>query len=163
MGLSRPSPLLLFATVLALITLPVLYTHRDHPALSFNLFTPKIPSHIPPPSGGIPGLPYTLEARISNLLGRPALDQWEAELPNRHACPMYTYNRNAYFFHDDKPGQWERIGRMEIRRYRSKMVDYLRGVEREGGRLVWEPDMERDVPKDQRRGLIYTGGEGVSS
>ena len=76
---------------------------------------------------------------------------------------MYTYARNTYFFHDgDKPQQWEKIGPTEIRRYRQKMVEYLRSVEREGGKLVWEKGMDDAVPKESRRGLIYTGGEGVS-
>jgi alpha 1,2-mannosyltransferase len=42
------------------------------------------------------------------------------------------------------------------------MVDYLRGVEREGGKLVWDKSMEKDTPKDMRRGIVLTGNEGVS-
>jgi alpha 1,2-mannosyltransferase len=121
--------------------------------------------HVPVANGGIPeniDVPLTLEARLSYLLSRPALWQWEAELPSRHKCPFYTYNRNVYFFHDGKPEQWERVSPTDIRRYRSKMVDYLRGVEREGGKLVWDPSMEAGVPKDQRKGIIYAAGEGVS-
>lgn len=120
--------------------------------------------HIPQASGGLAehlNIPLTLEARLSYLLSRPALHQWEAELPSRHGCPFYTYSRNTYFFHDGKPEQWEQISPTDIRRYRSKMVDHLRSVEREGGKLVWDPSMEKDTPKDMRRGIILTGNEGV--
>lgn len=105
----------------------------------------------------------TLEARLNYLLSRPALWQWEAELPSRHGCPFYTYNRNTYFFHDGKPEQWEAVSPTDIKRYRTKIVDYFRQVEREGGKLIWEPEMELGVPLDQRRGLIYTAGDGVST
>jgi alpha 1,2-mannosyltransferase len=121
-------------------------------------------SHIPPPTGGVPShlrIPLTLEARLSYLLSRPALWQYEAELPSRHKCPFYTYNRNVYFFHEGKQEQWERITPSDIRRYRSKIVDYLRGVERDGGKLVWDKSMEEGVPKEMRRGIIYAAGEGV--
>lgn len=76
---------------------------------------------------------------------------------------MFTYSRNTYFFHnEEKGGQWESVGPTEIRKYRSKMVDYLRDVERSGGKLVWEKGMDDHVPVDKRRGLILTGGQGVS-
>lgn len=112
-------------------------------------------------AGGHASLPLTLPARLANLLARPALEQWEQEVLNRHACPFYTFSRNTYFFHDGKPEQWEKLGRDEVRKYRSKMVDSLRDIEREGTPLVWEPEMlgEGGVVK---RGLIFTGGGGVS-
>lgn len=127
--------------------------------------SPSARPHIPPPSGRLPdslGIPLTLEARLKYLLSRPALHQWEAELPNRYACPFYTYNRNTYFFHQEKINQWEGIGPDDIKRYRSNIVEYFRKVEREGGKLLWEDEMEANVPKNERRGLIYTVGDGVS-
>lgn len=164
---SRSTVLFFILGFLIVTTLPLAYVHRENPAISpaiaFLTGSSHPPPWIPTPSGGVPGLPFTLEARLTDLLARPALAQWEAELPSRHACPMYTYARNTYFFHDgDKPQQWEKIGPTEIRRYRQKMVEYLRSVEREGGKLVWEKGMDDVVPKESRRGLIYTGGEGVS-
>ena len=154
-----------------LVSVPLL-THQSVSPSSIqsyfnsNLVTTDISlQHIPLASGGLDdnlNIPLTLEARLSYLLSRPALAQWEAELPNRHACPFYTFSRNTYFFHDGKPEQWEQIGPAEIRRYRSKMVDYLRGVEREGGKLVWDKSLEKDTPKEMRRGIILTGNEGVS-
>jgi alpha 1,2-mannosyltransferase len=69
----------------------------------------------------------------------------------------------VYFFHEGKQEQWERITPSDIRRYRSKIVDYLRGVERDGGKLVWDKSMEDGVPKEMRRGIIYAAGEGVST
>jgi alpha 1,2-mannosyltransferase len=154
-----------------LISVPLVTQKSVSPAaiqsyFNSNLITTDMSlQHIPLASGGLDdnlNIPLTLEARLSYLLSRPALAQWEAELPNRHACPFYTFSRNTYFFHDGKPEQWEQIGPDEIRRYRSKMVDYLRGVEREGGKLVWDKSLEKDTPKDMRRGIILTGNEGVS-
>ncbi|ORY29660.1 mannosyltransferase putative-domain-containing protein [Naematelia encephala] len=162
----RPSKVILFVTVIAIIALPLLFRHRDDIPVYFGskyVHTDLTMQHIPEASGGLPedlAVPLTLEARLSYLLSRPALMQWEAELPSRHACPFYTFSRNTYFFHDGKPEQWERVGPSDIRRYRSKIVDYLRGVEREGGRLVWDPSMEADVPRELRRGIIFTGAEG---
>jgi alpha 1,2-mannosyltransferase len=151
-----------------LISIPLL-THQSPQIKSyFNsdyVTTDMSLQHIPIASGGLDdhlNIPLTLEARLSYLLSRPALHQWEAELPSRHGCPFYTFSRNTYFFHDGKPEQWEQIGPTEIRRYRSKMVDYLRGVEREGGKLVWDKSMEKDTPVNMRRGIILTGNEGVS-
>ena len=165
----RPSQVLLLLSLGALITLPFLFTHHSSSSLipSFLSFRTADSStqHIPAATGGLPdhlSIPITLEARLSHLLSRPALEQWEAELGSRHSCPFYTYSRNTYFFHDGKPEQWERIGSTDVRRYRSKMVDYLRGVERAGGKLVWEPSMEAHVSLQDRRGLIFTGDEGVS-
>ena len=159
----RMTHLFLLLSLCGLATLPFLYSGKSHIS---SLFASDISvQHVPSASGGLPdhlNVPLTLEARLSYLLGRPALHQWEAELGSRHACPFYTYSRNTYFFHDGKPEQWERIGPIEIRRYRSKMVDYLRGVEREGGKLVWDQSMEVDVPVEDRRGIILTGNEGVS-
>jgi alpha 1,2-mannosyltransferase len=151
-----------------LISIP-LFTHQSPASIqsyfNSNLVTTDLSlQHIPLASGGLDdnlNIPLTLEARLSYLLSRPALYQWEAELPNRHACPFYTFSRNTYFFHDGKPEQWEQIGPTEIRRYRSKMVDYLRGVEREGGKLVWDKSLEKDTPVNMRRGIILTGNEGV--
>lgn len=111
-------------------------------------------------AGGHPTLPLTLPARLASLLARPALDQWEQELLNRHECPFYTYGRNTYFFHNGKPEQWQNLGRDDVRMYRSRMVDALRDLEREGRQLVWEPEMLG--PEGAKRGLIFTGGGGVS-
>jgi alpha 1,2-mannosyltransferase len=120
--------------------------------------------HIMKPSGALPdhlGIPLTLEARLSHLLARPALDQWEQELLNRQSCPFYTYSRNTYFFHDGKPEQWEKITKDDVKKYRAKMVEYLRNVEREGGKLVWDKSMEEGIPKEERKGIILTSNEGV--
>ncbi|KAK1927346.1 mannosyltransferase putative-domain-containing protein [Papiliotrema laurentii] len=163
----RPSkvfriPLFFALGLLLSLSLSALYAHHARPDLlpSFLVFS-STPSHIPRPSGGIHDLPLTLEVRLSWLLSRPALAQWEAELPSRHACPMFTYSRNTYFFHNgDVTDHWAAIGPTEIRKYRSKMVEYLRNVERQGGKLVWEKGMDDHVPKHLRRGLILTGGQG---
>lgn len=37
----------------------------------------------------------SLDARLKELLERPALDQWEFETLCRHGCPFYTYSRNS--------------------------------------------------------------------
>lgn len=162
--MGRPNALLILFGVLFALSLPALWAHHTNPELIPSFFTAStIPTHIPQPSGGIHDVPLTLEARLSWLLSRPALAQWEAELPSRHACPMFTYSRNTYFFHNgDITNHWESIGPTEIRKYRSKMVEYLRDVEREGGKLVWEKGMDDHVPENLRRGLILTGGQGVS-
>jgi hypothetical protein len=116
-----------------------------------------------PPSSSL-DLPLTLEARLSYLLSRPVLEQWEAELSNRYNCPFYTYSRNTYFFHHQgNEEKWRGVGKDEIRKYRNKMVEYLRGVERAGGSVVWDESLEKDTPVDQRRGIIMTGGDVVSS
>jgi alpha 1,2-mannosyltransferase len=158
----RPStPLLAAILFLLAVTLPAAYTHHRDPTIIPSFFTTTtLPPWIPAASGGIRGVPLTLEDRLSYLLSRPALAQWEAELPSRHACPFYTYSRNTYFFHgEDKQQFWEATGPDQIREYRSKMVEYLRNVERKGGKLVWEKGMDGGKPK---RGLIMTGGQGVS-
>jgi hypothetical protein len=128
--------------------------------------SPELSSHIAPPSGGIPDeedVPLTLEARLKYLLERPALEQFEAELPNRHACPMFTYARNTYFFHEGKDEHWKAITANDVRQYRRRMVDYFRDLDDDGKtKLVWDKSMEANTPADQRRGIIYTGGEGVS-
>lgn len=161
--LARYSPLFFVLGFLAVLAVPALYTHHRNPDLLPSFFTASVPAHIVTPSGGNLELAYTLEARLSDLLARPALAQWEAELPSRHACPMFTYSRNTYFFHtDDKIQLWGSIGPTDVRRYRSKMVEYLRKVERSGKKLVWEKSMEDGVPKELRRGLIMSGGEKVS-
>lgn len=178
----RPSPMSRFSSfrlravhvflllAVGLITVPLIYSHDDPRIKSYfspnqYITTDLSTQHIPIASGGLAenlNIPLTLEARLSYLLSRPALHQWEAELPSRHGCPFYTYSRNTYFFHDGKPEQWEQITPTDIRRYRSKMVDYLRGVEREGGKLIWDESMQKDTPNDMRRGIILTGNEGVS-
>jgi len=162
----RSSQILILLSLGAVITLPFLFASRTTLLPSF-LTSANDPStqHIPAATGGLADelkIPLTLEARLSHLLSRPALHQWEAELGSRHGCPFYTYARNTYFFHDGKPEQWEKIGPTDVRRYRSKMVDYLRRVEREGGKLVWEPSMEAHVSTKDRRGIILTGDVGVS-
>lgn len=169
----RPIPLVLSFMILAILAGSFIHpTPRSYIAdyiptySSYQSSSKELISNVLPPSGGIPdsaGIPLTLEARLHHLLSRPALWQWEAELPSRHACPFYTFNRNTYFFHDGKPEQWEQITPTDVKRYRTKLVDYLKGVEREGGKLVWEEGMDAAVPVDQRRGLIYTAGDGVSA
>nr|XP_031863937.1 uncharacterized protein CI109_000581 [Kwoniella shandongensis]KAA5531009.1 hypothetical protein CI109_000581 [Kwoniella shandongensis] len=162
----RPVQAFLILSIIAIITLPFLHQNRETVSsyLSSKYVVTDVSSqHIPQASGGLPGhlnIPLTLEARLSYLLSKPALEQWEAELPNRHGCPMFTFNRNEYFAHNGKEDQWRNVGTTDIRRYRSKMVDYLRGVEREGGKLVWDKSMEAHVPVSERRGIIFTGGEG---
>lgn len=37
----------------------------------------------------------SLDARLRDLLDRPALDQWQYETLCRHGCPFYTYSRNS--------------------------------------------------------------------
>lgn len=37
----------------------------------------------------------SLDARLKDLLDRPALDQWQYEALCRHGCPFYTYSRNS--------------------------------------------------------------------
>ncbi|WVQ79578.1 hypothetical protein IAT38_001678 [Cryptococcus sp. DSM 104549] len=162
----RPVHALLALAALLLVALPLGHYHRDTVTDYFAadyVSTDLSTQHIPAASGGLDsasGIPLTLEARVQYLLSRPALAQWEAELPNRHGCPFYTYARNTYFFHDGKPEQWEQIGPTEIRKYRNKIVEYFRGVEREGGKLVWDKEMEKGVAPADRRGIIFTGGEG---
>ncbi|KAK6910896.1 hypothetical protein I203_104931 [Kwoniella mangroviensis CBS 8507] len=162
----RPIQGFLIISILAICVLPFLHYKREEVKGYFQSNYLKIDlsqQHIPVASGGISdhlNIPLTLEARLHHLLSKPALYQWEAELPNRHACPFYTFSRNTYFFHDGKPEQWEKIDPTEIRRYRSKIVDYLRTVEREGGQLVWDKQMEKDVLPEDRKGIILTGGEG---
>lgn len=130
-------------------------------AMGGNTFAhPSLHTHIAPPSGGISdseGLPLTLEARLKHFLSLPALDQWEAELSNRYACPMFTYSRNTYFFHDGKDEGWKKITKDDVRRYRQKMVDYFRELDREGTKLVWDRSMEAKTRRGERRGIIYTG------
>ncbi|ODO11043.1 hypothetical protein I350_01645 [Cryptococcus amylolentus CBS 6273] len=159
---ARNAQVALFAVVLLLVTLPFAHYNRekvqDHWAADY-ITTDASTQHVPVASGGLANIPLTLEARIQYLLTRPALAQWEAELPSRHGCPFYTYSRNTYFFHDGKPEQWEQIGPNDIVRYRAKIVDYFREVEREGGRLIWDQSMEAEA-KEDRRGIIFTGGEG---
>ena len=75
---------------------------------------------------------------------------------------MYTYSRNTYFFHDGKDQRWAEVNKHDIHEYRARMVEYLRDIERDGAKLVWEEGMDSHVPVDMRRGLIMTGGDGVS-
>lgn len=170
----KPLQLLLLAGVALIIGIPLLAGQERRAAVSDYMgsrigtgyrHSESLSSHIPPPSGGIPDdedVPMTLEARLKHLLQRTALEQYEAELPNRHGCPFYTYARNTYFFHEGKDERWHKVSRDDIRRYRQKIVDYFRALDREAIPIVWDKSMEADVPVDQRRGLIYTGGEGVS-
>ncbi|WWC63550.1 uncharacterized protein I303_106154 [Kwoniella dejecticola CBS 10117] len=164
----RPIQAFIILSILLVVSLPLLHYRREEVKGYFQsnyIKTDISQKHIPPPSGGLSEhlkIPLTLEARLNHLLAKPALWQWEMELQNRHQCPFYTFSRNTYFFHDGKPEQWEKVSPTEIRRYRSKMIDYLRTVEREGGKLVWDDSMERDIPLEDRRGIILTGGEGKS-
>jgi hypothetical protein len=68
-----------------------------------------------------------------------------------------TY-RMTYFFHEGKEEQWKSLGPDDIRRYRNKMISHLKEVEESGESLVWTPN---DVG-GRGRGIILTGGEGVS-
>ena len=71
---------------------------------------------------------------------------------------MYTYSRMTYFFNQGKEEEWKSIGHADIRKYRNKMIAYLKDVEEAGGSLVWTPG---DVG-GSGRGIVMTGGEGVS-
>lgn len=167
----KPLQLLILLGIVAIIGLPLI-AGSDRRALvtawamGGNRFTPDdLKYHIAPPSGGIPdeeGVPLNLEARLKHLLSRPALDQWEAELSNRYNCPFFTYARNTYFFHeqDNKDEKWKALTKDEVKTYRRKMVEYLRQLDRDGKKLVWDKSMEANTPVNQRRGIIYTGGEG---
>lgn len=148
------------------------WSEYDSSQSSSSSFKYKFPHNspnrpfIPPPTGGLDPsvIPLTLETRLQYLLARPELNQWEVEYSNRYKCPFYTYNRNTYFFHVDgnKPEQWEALNSGDVARYRHTLVDYLRKVEKQGEKLVWEDGMDSHVPKNERRGLIFTAGDGVS-
>ncbi|KAJ9126143.1 hypothetical protein QFC24_002416 [Naganishia onofrii] len=102
----------------------------------------------------------SLDARLRELLDRPALEQWEFEPLCRRGCPFYTYSRNTYFYHDGKDSEWQAIGREDIRRYRNSMVSHLKDVEASGDHLVWTQDYLKDHGGSVKRGIILTGGEG---
>ncbi|CAK9781972.1 hypothetical protein CC85DRAFT_313059 [Cutaneotrichosporon oleaginosum] len=166
----RPLHLILMAGIALIIGLPLLAgsERRDNlrayiakTALGGStLVHPSMATHVAPPSGGIPdadGVPLTLEARLINLVNRPALDHWEAELPNRYACPMFTFARVTYFFHEGKDPYWHGITKDQVRSYRQKMVDYFRELDRKNVPLVWDRSMENSTPRNMRRGIIYTG------
>ncbi|KAJ9118619.1 hypothetical protein QFC22_003839 [Naganishia vaughanmartiniae] len=91
----------------------------------------------------------SLDARLRELLDRPALEQWEFE-------PLCR----PYFYHDGKDSEWQAIGREDIRRYRNSMVSHLKDVEASGDHLVWTQDYLRDHGGSVKRGIILTGGEG---
>lgn len=167
----KPLQILILLGVVCIIGLPLLAGSERRAqvtawAMGGNHFTPDdLKYHIAPASGGIPDeehIPLTLEARLKHLLSRPALDQWEAELPNRYNCPFFTYARNTYFFHeqDGKAEKWMALTKDDVKQYRRKMVEYLRQLDRDGKKLVWDKSMEAGTPVEQRRGIIYTGGEG---
>ncbi|GMK55928.1 hypothetical protein CspeluHIS016_0209840 [Cutaneotrichosporon spelunceum] len=166
----RPFQLAIFTIVALLIGLPLLAgTERRAQVRQYiattalggsSLVHPSLANHIAPPSGGIPdsdGIPLTLEARLSDLLKRPALDQYEAELQNRYSCPMFTFARNTYFFHEGKDQGWHSISKADVTRYRQKMVDYFRDLDRRNVPLVWDRSMAKGTPGSKRRGIIYTG------
>jgi hypothetical protein len=67
-------------------------------------------------------------------------------------------HRMTYFFHEGKEEQWKSIGRDDIRKYRNKMISHLKEVEESGEPLVWTPALGGPY----KRGIILTGGEGVS-
>lgn len=163
----RPLPVILGVLGLLLLAGPILHpTPRAaiHTYLHSHNAPPPYDGAQPPTGGLDPAVvPMTLEARLSYLMDRPALDHNMAELPSRYGCPSLTYNRDWYFFHNEKKGQWEHLTGGDVLRYRNKLVEYLRTVEREGGKLVWEDGMDSHVPSSQRRGLIFTAGDGVSS
>lgn len=120
-----------------------------------------------PTSGGGGGGGYAglkgLDDRLRDLMERPALDQWEMEPTNRHSCPMYTYSRNTYFYHEGKGDQWSGIKRNDVRRYRNAIVSYLKEIEASGEHLVWSQSYIEDKSEGEvRRGIILTGGEGSS-
>jgi hypothetical protein len=153
----RPLTYIILGVVSLLIFTPYLLpssTSSYLPSLTSSLLS------LNPASPGNADLPLTLEARLSDLLSRPVLDHWEAELTNRYHCPFYTYTRNTYFFHHQgNEEKWRALDKAEIRKYRNKIVEYLRGVESSGGHVVWEESMERDVPINMRKGIIMTGGD----
>lgn len=64
----------------------------------------------------------------------------------------------TYFFHEGKEETWKSIGREDIRMYRNKMISHLKEVEESGESLVWTPELGGPL----KRGIILTGGEGVS-
>ena len=68
----------------------------------------------------------------------------------------------AYFYHDGKESQWEAIKKDDVRRYRNAMISHLKDVEASGDHLVWTPDYLKDRGGSVKRGIILTGGEGVS-
>jgi hypothetical protein len=70
---------------------------------------------------------------------------------------MFTYARTTYFFHEGKDGYWHGITKDDVRRYRQKMVDYFRELDRKNVPLVWDRSMEKGTPRGMRRGIIYTG------
>lgn len=170
----RPLPVLFAILGLLLVAGPILHPTPRSAIHSYISSTSSSFRHgsssgylggVQPATGGLdPAIvPMTLEARLSYLLSRPALDHPMAELTSRYQCPFQTYNRDWYFFHNGKVEQWTALTGGDVMRYRNKMVEYLRTVEREGGKLVWEDGMDSHVPVDQRRGLIFTAGDGVSS
>lgn len=57
---------------------------------------------------------------------------------------------------------WKQVGPSEIRKYRSKMVEHMRKVERAGHTLVWNESVEENVPGWQRRGIILVANDRVS-
>jgi hypothetical protein len=69
---------------------------------------------------------------------------------------------SAYFYHGGKESQWEAIKKDDVRRYRNAMVSHLKDVEASGDHLVWTPDYLKDHGGSVKRGIILTGGEGVS-
>lgn len=170
---AKPMQVFLLAAVALIIGVPLLAGSERRAAmhsyvggLGGHRHSELLSAHIPPATGGIPDdddVPLTLEARLKHLLQRPVLEQFEAELPNRHGCPFYTYSRNTYFFHDGLDERWHKVTKDEVRRYRQKIVDFFRTLDRENKPIVWDKSMEENTPVDQRRGLIYTGGEGVSA
>lgn len=168
---------LIFLLVLAIILLPLLITRHSPHYIQFyytasaagrsfsSTSNVDIGAHIPPATGGLPehlDIPLTLEARLSYLLSRPALSHEDAALSSRHGCPLQTYSRNTHEFHVGKTDIWEQVGPSEIRQYRSKLVNYLRRVERAGHPLVWEEPTESTVSAGMRRGIIFTAKSMVS-
>jgi hypothetical protein len=64
----------------------------------------------------------------------------------------------AYFFHEGKPDEWERINSGDVARYRNTLVAYLKELEDDGIDLVYTPSGSGAA----ERGIIVTGGDGVS-
>ncbi|KAL1407822.1 hypothetical protein Q8F55_007257 [Vanrija albida] len=166
----RPLQVLILASVLSVILLPLIIGAERRAAVTdYLIHRPEqlIASHIPPPTGGVDEkeVPLTLEKRLDWFIARPVLEQWEAELPSRMQCPLYTYARNTYFFHtqDDRIEKWKEVSKATIVRQRTKVLEYFRKLDRDGEKLVWTPALEKNTPVDQRRGVIYTGGDSAKN
>lgn len=70
------------------------------------------------------------------------------------------FNAPGYFFHDGKQEEWERLNSGDVVRYRNNMVAHLKELEDEGIDLIYK---EKGMGiGGVKRGIIVTGGDGVS-